>query len=326
MAGKTMIDTVWQNSYISNAGVFAEFRTKFLGSNLMLSARYDVNYAKARTPAPSFEKLFGNTSSKHHNVSLSLSVGRAITSDVMITLLAGSSKRSPNISERFINFLPVGLDNYDYVGNPLLKPEMNNSVDLILNAKALSGIFKGDVFYHYVKNFISARVRPDLTPKNMGVLGVKQYVNIETAKFIGFEIGYTSMFSKIFGFDVNVFRTKAWNSVTGEPLPEIPPLEARTTLYYRLFDGNVVPELTVRAVAKKNDISTSFGETTTPGFLLVNFLVNINYKFVEISAGVNNLFNKLYYEHLNRKVRTTGVPIYEPGRSFFVNIEIKAGE
>ncbi len=326
MAGKTMIDTVWQNSYVSNAGIFAEFRTKFFDSNLMLSARYDVNYAEARTPAPSFVKLFGNTSSKHRNISLSLSVDRAITSDVMLTLLAGSSKRSPNISERFINFLPIGLDNYDYVGNPSLKPETNNSVDLILKVKALSGIFKGDVFYYYVKNFISAQIRPDLMPKNMGILGVKQYVNIETAKFIGFEVGYTSMFSKLWGFDVNVFRTKAWNSVTGEPLPEIPPLEARATLYYQLFDGKVVPELTVRAVAKKSDISTSFGETPTPGFLLVNFLVNVNYRFVEISAGVNNLFDKLYYEHLNRKIRTTGVPVYEPGRSFFVNIKIKAGE
>ncbi len=326
MSGKTMIDTVWQNSYVSNAGIFAEFRTKFFESNLMLSARYDVNYAKARTPAPSFMKLFGNTSSKHHNVSLSLSVDRAITSDVMLTLLAGSSKRSPNISERFINFLPVGLDNYDYVGNPYLKPETNNSVDLILKIKALFGIIKGNVFYHYVKDFISANIRPDLKPKNMGVLGVKQFVNIKTAKFIGFEVGYTSMFSKVFGFDINVFRTKAWNSMTGESLPEIPPLEARMMLYYELFDGKVVPELTVRAVAKKSDISTSFGETPTPGFVLVNFLVNVNYKFAEVSAGVNNLFDKLYYEHLNRKIRATGVPVYEPGRSFFVNIKIKARE
>lgn len=326
MAGKTMLDTVWQNSYVSNAGIFAEFRTKLHEFNLMLSARYDVNYAKARTPAPSFVRLFGNTSSKHHNISLSLGVDRAITSDVMLTFLAGSSKRSPNISERFINFLPVGLDNYDYVGNPSLKPETNNSFDLILKAKALTGSIKCDVFYYYVKNFISAKVHPDLKPKNMGVLGVKQFINIETAKFIGFEIGYTSMFSRVFGFDVNIFRTKAWNSATGEPLPEIPPLEARTTLYYKLLNGMVIPELTIRAVAKKSDISTSFGETPTPGFLLVNFLVDVSYKFVEVSAGVNNLFDKLYYEHLNRKIKGTGMPVYEPGRSFFINVKIKANE
>jgi outer membrane receptor protein involved in Fe transport len=37
------------------------------------------------------------------------------------------------------------------------------------------------------------------------------------------------------------------------------------------------------------------------------------------------LFDRAYYEHLNRRVRTTGVPIYEPGRNFFVNIKMKVG-
>jgi len=94
-----------------------------------------------------------------------------------------------------------------------------------------------------------------------------------------------------------------------------------------LFGGKVVPELTVRAVARKSDVSTSYGETQTPGFVLVNFVMSIDYfKFVDISLGVNNLLNKTYYEHLNRRIRTTGVPVYEPGRSFFVNLAIKLGE
>ncbi|CUT03218.1 TonB-dependent receptor [Candidatus Chrysopegis kryptomonas] len=327
MAGKTFIDTVWQNSYVSNFGIFGEFRTGIYGFNLMLSARYDVNYAQARTPAPSFAKLFGNLSSKFHNFSFSGGLDKAITPNVQLTILAGSAKRSPNISERFINFLPIGIDNYDYVGNPSIKPETNNSIDLILKSKVIGGIFKGDVFYYYVKNFISAKIRSDLTPKNMGVRGVKQFVNIDRAKFFGFELGYTSTFSRTFGFDLNIYQTKAWDAVTGEALPEIPPFEAKTVVYYNFFDGKIRPELTIRAVARKSDVSTSFGETSTPGFVLVNFLVDIVYfKFADISVGVNNLFDKAYYEHLNRKIRTSGIPIYEPGRNFFINITMKVGE
>ncbi len=327
MAGKTFVDTVWQNSYVSNLGIFSELRTGVYGFNLMLSARYDINYAQARTPAPSFARLFGDLSSKYHNVSVSAGLDKAITPNVQLSVLVGSAKRSPNISERFINFLPIGIDNYDYIGNPSIKPETNNSVDLILKSKIFGGVFKGDVFYYYVKNFISARIRSDLMPKNMGVLGVKQFVNIDRAKFVGFELGYTSTFSRTFGFDLNIYQTKAWNAVTGEALPEIPPFEAKTVLYYNFFDGRIRPELTVRAVAKKNDVSSSFGETPTPGFVLVNFLVDITYfRFVDISVGVNNLLDKAYYEHLNRKIRTTGVPVYEPGRSFFINIIMKVGE
>lgn len=327
MAGKTFIDTVWQNSYVSNLGVFSELRTGLEGFNIMLSARYDINYAGAITPAPSFARLFGGLSSKHHNFSLSAGVDKVLTSNLQVTLLFATSKRSPNISERFINFLPIGIDNYDYVGNPSLKPEVNNSVDLIVKSKLLGGIFKGDVFYYYVKDFISAKIRSDLMPKNMGVLGVKQFVNIETVKFIGFELGYVSTFSKNFGFKVDLSKTKAWDAVTGEPLPQIPPFEARSTFYYRLFNGGVTPELTIRAVSRKSDVSTSYGETPTPGFAVVNLMISVNYfKFADISIGVNNLFNKVYYEHLNRRVRTTGIPIYEPGRSFFINLIMKVGE
>jgi len=327
MAGKTFIDSVWQNSYMSNFGAFAEFRTGFQGFNLIASARYDINYADASEPAPTFARMFGTLYSKHHNLSASVGIDKIISSSVQLTLLLGTSKRSPNISERFINFLPIGYDNYDYVGNPAIKPEMNNSVDLILNLKTLGGLVKGDLFYYYIKDFISSRIRSDLRPKNMGVLGVKQFYNIETAKFWGFEIGYSSAFSKVFGFDINIYGTRARDGVTGEPLPQVPPFEARMNLYYGFFEGKVVPEIGIRAVARKSDVSQSFGETPTPGFVLVNFLVNIAYfKFFDISLGVNNLFDKAYYEHLNRRVRTTGVPIYEPGRNFFVNIKMKVGQ
>ncbi|MFN3135208.1 MAG: TonB-dependent receptor [Candidatus Kryptonium sp.] len=327
MAGKTFTDTVWQNSYVSNLGVFSEFRTGVYDFNLTFSARYDVNYADVRTPAPSFASLFNLLSSKHHNFSVSAGVDKTLGSNVRLSVLLSSSKRSPNISERYINFLPIGLDNYDYIGNPSIKPETNNSLDLILNSKMLGGIVKGNVFYYYVKNFISAEVRPDLKPKNMGVIGVKQFINIESARFWGFEFGYVSTFGRDFGFSFDIYRTKAWNASTGEPLPEIPPLEAKTSIRYSLFGGKMLPELTMRAVARKSDVSTSYGETQTPGFVLINFAMSINYfRFADISLGVNNLLNKTYYEHLTRKIRTTGAPIYEPGRSFFVNIAIKFGE
>ena len=326
MAGKTFTDSVWQKSYVNNFGVFVEYRTGIYGFNLIASARYDINYAEPREPAPTFARMFGTLYSKHHNLSASIGIDKVVSSSVQLTLLLGMSKRSPNISERFINFLPIGYDNYDYVGNPTLKPETNNSVDLIINLRALGGLLRGDLFYYHIRDFISSRVRSDLRPKNMGVLGVKQFFNIETARLWGFEFGYSSAFSREFGFDVNVYGTKGRNSVTGEPLPEIPPFEARANLYYGFFEGTVVPELSIRAVARKSDISQSFGETPTPGFVLVNFLVNITYfKFFDVSFGVNNLFDKAYYEHLNRRVRTTGVPIYEPGRNFFVNIKMKVG-
>ena len=44
---------------------------------------------------------------------------------------------------------------------------------------------------------------------------------------------------------------------------------------------------------------------------------------MQISAGVDNLLNKNYYEHLNRNVIGTGNDLYEPGINFFINMMFK---
>jgi iron complex outermembrane recepter protein len=43
-------------------------------------------------------------------------------------------------------------------------------------------------------------------------------------------------------------------------------------------------------------------------------------KYANITAGVNNIFDRAYYEHLNRKIIGTTGKLYEPGRVFFVNL------
>ncbi len=39
-------------------------------------------------------------------------------------------------------------------------------------------------------------------------------------------------------------------------------------------------------------------------------------------AGVQNIFDKAYYEHLNRRIVGSSDPLYEAGRSFYLNLTI----
>jgi iron complex outermembrane receptor protein len=41
---------------------------------------------------------------------------------------------------------------------------------------------------------------------------------------------------------------------------------------------------------------------------------------ISLNAGVNNLFDENYYEHLTRSVRGTNDPIFAPGRNIYANI------
>lgn len=57
------------------------------------------------------------------------------------------------------------------------------------------------------------------------------------------------------------------------------------------------------------------------GFSLIDFAVSYKHtKNVHLNAGVNNIFNKAYYEHLNRRAVGTAMNLFEPGRVFFINL------
>ena len=49
-----------------------------------------------------------------------------------LSLSAGRGTRFPDMVERYIVALPVGYDNFEYIGNPQLEPETNNEIDLNL--------------------------------------------------------------------------------------------------------------------------------------------------------------------------------------------------
>ena len=120
------------------------------------------------------------------------------------------------------------------------------------------------------------------------------------------------------------------NSVTGDTvlkndaLSEIPPLETTVSFFYKFLKGKLVPKISARIVADQRHTSEASYEPYTPGFALLNFSVKYNIiKYVSVSIGVNNIFDRAYYEHLNRKIIGTTGKLYEPGRVFYFNLNLK---
>jgi iron complex outermembrane receptor protein len=245
--------------------------------------------------------------------------------------------------ERYIKVLGIGYDTYDYLGNPQLKPETNNEADLTLKYSDLKlGSIYLNGFYSYVTDYISAVMLPSsvIMPATLGAPGVKQFVNVTNVTFTGFEAGYTSPRSYKLGVSVVAAMTYGRipqvtkyiitsGHVTGDTLlkndalPEIPPFETTISINYRLLNGKLIPKLDYRLVAAQNHISGAFYELVTPGFSLLNFSLayKIN-KNINVNAGVNNIFNVSYYEHLNRKIVGSTEKLYEPGRMFFVTLNL----
>jgi outer membrane receptor protein involved in Fe transport len=90
-----------------------------------------------------------------------------------------------------------------------------------------------------------------------------------------------------------------------------------------MLKGKLIPKIAYRLVAAQNHVSEAFYEPVTPGFSLLYFSVAYKVsKNIGINAGVNNIFDVSYYEHLNRKIVGSTEKLYEPGRMFFVNLNL----
>ena len=109
-----------------------------------------------------------------------------------------------------------------------------------------------------------------------------------------------------------------------EPLPEIAPLDMRYRLSGSYLKNKLRPEVALRHVIKQDRISSEFGETVTPAFTILD--VSVAYQFNKVfsmSTGVQNVFDQAYYEHLSRSVKgTMSQPIYNPGRNFFISVNM----
>ncbi len=88
----------------------------------------------AETPAAGTIYSYGTDSIRSQFLNVSAAAGYAfhVSENLKISFAAGRGVRSPDMLERYIILLPVGYDNFDYIGNPALLPEANNEADLTI--------------------------------------------------------------------------------------------------------------------------------------------------------------------------------------------------
>lgn len=346
MMGTTSIkkSNLWNDGLVQNAGIFAEYSTTLSSFEINASIRGDYNKATSGDTLKIIKddiNYFNDVNSQYLNLSSNVGITKKINEWLNISVSVGRGTRSPNMLERYIKLMAVDYDNFDYLGNPQLKPETNNEIDVTFKfTKANIGGIYLNGFYSLIQNYITGELLPSsvIMPQTSGVYGVKQFNNIDFVTLKGFEFGYTSPEKYKYGGSMIAAYTYAirpsvkkylitGTQVTGsviiknDALSEIPPLEATASIYYKFLKGNLVPKISFRAVADQRHTSEAFYEPYTSGFGILNFSVKykIN-KYSSITAGVNNIFDRSYYEHLNRKIIGTTGKLYEPGRIFFVNL------
>ncbi len=342
-------ESLWDNARINNLGIHVEAIIPSRKADWVLAARVDVNQAES-DPIFQYKTSDGkvmetDTKSQFTNFSYSASMVYHLNDKNDLFVSLGSGTRSPDMTERFVSLLPIAYDNFDYLGNPKLKPETNTEFDLGYRLKQSRWMsLEANVFFSYLTNTIVGTMEnlpPNINPRTKGVFGVKRFENSSPVYLTGFELSLASPAhynlqvllnaSYTYGMAPESFEYVIKNNsvdevleIQNDALAEIPPLEMNMKVSYKFLQQRLEPSLSLRVVAAQHHISKSYVEQETPGFALLNmglkYLYNSN---LSVYAGINNLFDQLYYEHLNRRILGSKSPLYEPGRLFYVNVIIK---
>jgi iron complex outermembrane receptor protein len=108
--------------------------------------------------------------------------------------------------------------------------------------------------------------------------------------------------------------------IVSEYLPEMPPLNSQAGMRYDI--GRLFAEVEGVFVAAQDRVAAELKEMPTPGYGIANIRFGADHKRFSFRGGVNNIFDRAYYEHLSyqRDPFRTGTKVLEAGRNIFVNV------
>lgn len=310
-------------------GLYAEWRHP-LSAKLSLAAGARVDWASGGAdPAKANTNLYfaynGTRSTSYSSVLPSGHVRLVyLVSDGMeVSGGVGSNARVAEPSELYYALKRTGND---WVGNPDLSPSRNTAVDLAFSFRR-SGFYAGvSLFGGRVTDFIAIHEQPrvNMAPGIMNTTA-RSYANVD-ATLIGGEISTVATLSGRFFLSGDL----AWVRGSQDPDParqiystnlaEMPPLRGRLALRYDT--GTLWAEAEGVFAAAQNRVDTDLEETPTPGWGIANLRIGANAYGFTLTAGVANLFDRLYSESLSyqRDPYRSGIKVPEPGRVYFANL------
>lgn len=331
----TKVDKIWQDSYITDLGLFTEAKW-FANKSTIFTAglRYDNVTSEIQDPEEDFAALYDLEKRTEGNVSGTVSVKKIVSDNFTLEVAYGRGVRSANMTERFINHFTISSDPYEYVGNPDLDAEINNQFEIgfkgfenLSDASKFS--YATSFYYSSFKNYIVGVVDPSINRKFMPMAQprhVKVFRNLDKAYKTGFEIMGKLDFLNDFYFKTELALVYAKNKDLSESLPLTPPFTTKFSIGLEKEKYWVNAKYNI--TSKQSNIAESYGETETDGYNTLDIRLGVKpIKNVTLGVAAINVFDEMYHNHLNfsfkNQVGLGAVPISEPGRNLTAFLQYK---
>lgn len=246
--------------------------------------------------------------------------------NIDITVNAGRSFRSPSLEERFKY---IDLGSKVRLGDPNLKPEKGLFGDIGLRIWKDRLQVQANGFINYLNDMIVEIPGIFIYTLNTGTdvgltdtLPALKNANVDRALLTGFDASVNYQpFSNMVFYAKTAF-VRGINLLQKDNLPQIPPFSSGIGFRYHV-PGIFTVEWTTNWIAAQRKIA--IGETATDSYFLSDFSLysasrEIGVTSFQLFAGVDNVFNKSYRNHL---ATNRGMILAEPGRNVFIKLVMR---
>ena len=304
-------------------GVFAERHQRF-GSNWrgefgirynrveMDAGKVDGTPAMMMPPAQMLRDSFNEADRDVADNNIDLVARAWYSTSASTSWYAGVAQkhRSPSYQERYL-WLPLeatgGLaDGNTYTGNIELDPEVSRQIEFGLDFNNDALTLSPRVFYAYVEDYIQgtpSEVSPAVMFVRMmnGMNGTNnpdplQFNNVD-AELYGFDMDWAWRVDDRWSLSGLVNYVRGKRDDTNDNLYRIAPPNASMRLDYST--GSWAAGVETVLYARQNDVSETNREQKTSGYGVVNLSASWQATSrLQLAAGVDNLFDRKYRDHL----------------------------
>lgn len=295
--------------------------------------------ANANTLAQAFN--FSDRSQQHSNTDAVAKLGYKTQNDWAFYVGLANKTRAPSYQEVYL-WLPMqatgGLaDGRNYIGNLDLNSEEAKEINLTADWRNRSAYVASQVFFRKVDDYIQGTQLQDpraqvpselimaanMASQMMGAKAALQFNNVD-AELYGADISYGVSLNAQWHIDGVLSYVRGRRTDINDNLYRIAPLNHRLSLSYLSSNYQLILESV--AASKQDKTSAVNDEKATAGYGIVNLrgqwqLANN----LELVAGIDNMSDKRYQDHLAGYNRVSGARdlalgerLYGLGRSIYL--------
>lgn len=304
-----------------NRAIFAEVEQRYSSINLRVGARYDDTTI---TPGDTT----ADPSNEYKGVSGFVFATYQSNDSTRYFGGVGRSSRVPDARELYfqgamIN-MSTGMLMTPHVGNPDLTQTTNTEIDLGVEKRYENANLKAKVFHSWLKDYIyynSSKSMYAFENVDATIYGASLSGSWFATDTVSLDFGLSYQRGQ---------KNEALEGQTDKDLAEIPPAKAMLRLNYD-YTLDSTARVEWIGANKWSDFDADNGEQAIDSYQVVNMKVQHALTHsIELTAGVDNVFNKTYsttntYKDLTLLVDGAGdvMLMNEPGRYYYLNAAYK---